>query len=111
MTFNVNTDALKRKDRSGAVSGERVEIGTAVFVLAAYDPKTDIWLIAPASRRALEMGAFQLTGEAVHTYAIRLDLSEVQREAAIAAERERRESEARLQADPAYQEAVRKLFS
>lgn len=106
MTFNVNIDALKRKDASGAVSGERVEIGTAVFVLAAYDPKTDIWLIAPASRRALEMGAFQLTGEAVHTYAVRLDREEVERARMREAMREIQD----LQADPAYQEAVRELF-
>lgn len=111
MTFTVNWDSLKRKDGTGAVSGERVELalGNKVlrFVLAGYDSKIDVWMLAAANEEAHDSGFLHLAGESLHTHAIRLDREEVERARMREAMREIQE----LQANPEHQEAVRKLFS
>lgn len=60
-------DELKGRDGSGAEAGDRIELGDMRFVLAAYDPVSDMWLAAPASAVAAMTGARELTAEFIHT--------------------------------------------
>jgi hypothetical protein len=73
---SVAWENLKRQDGSGAEAGMRFEIAGLRFVLAAYDPGPDMWLIAPADSDAARTGSTVIGGSMLHesSYIRHLDL-------------------------------------